>query len=354
MTLRFGVVGTGFASRVQLPALTQHPHTEVISVCSRTHQNAEQAAARFEIPHWTSRYEELLDQEPDAVVITTPTLQHAHMAISAAKRGIHVLCEKPMAMTADEAKEMVDAAKTAGILGAIDFEFRYLPARAWLTQLLADGFIGEPRMVHLHQFTDKRADSASPWTWWSDASQGGGALGAMASHHLDALMLWNGPVIGTSGALATLIKERPAQREQRTVTSDDTFSFQIQFENGALGTLTTSTAVWHPEPLTITLFGSKGTLKLVDDRDVFGGKQDEPLRQFPIPPALFELPEGCSAAKEGTSYWLEAPFLRLLDDFVRSIRTGVPYRGPTFDDGLKVQRVLDAVRRSDARGPTDI
>ncbi len=349
--LKFAVAGTGFAKKVVLPALARHPRARATAISSGREDRARETAAEFDLEHYTTSFEDLLDTEPDAVIITTPTDLHRPMALAAIERGIHVLCEKPMALDSREAEEMYRAAESAGVVAAIDFEFRYLPVRARMTELVEDGFLGEITVVSLSGFTPHRSDPNSPWSWWSDAARGGGALGASASHFIDALMGWCGPIERVAGGLETVIRERPdGDGNMRRVDSDDSYAFSIRFSNGALGNLVYGSAVAHPQPLRIALHGTEGTLVDVGDEELLGARRDETLAPLEIPERLRLIPGGGSEGDLEDSYWLEAPFLRLLDRFISAAADVRAYDGPSFEDGLRVQRVLDAVRMSHASG----
>jgi len=345
--IRFGVIGTGFGSKVQLPALKRHPQTQIVSVCSRRDKNASEAAEAYAVPHWTTSYGELLELEPDAVIVSTPPHLHMEIVLSAASRGIHVICEKPMALDLREAEAMLDAANEAGIVHMMDFEFRFLPVRAAATRLIKAGYVGVPLMTALSQFGTLRADPYSyPWDWWSQASKGGGAIGAAASHQVDALRVWLGEVSQATGFEETFVKHRATADGEalRAVTADDTYCANLRFDSGAVANLVYSSAVHHARLLEILIFGTEGSLRLEADQKLFGGRKGEPEAELPVPEELYQIPGGMDERDLEFSYWLEPAFLRLLDRLVTAIQDGTPVDGPTFGDGVAVQRVLDSMR----------
>lgn len=354
--LKFAVAGTGFATKVIVPALVRHPKTMPVAISSGRMARAEAAAREFDLDFHTTSFDDLLDRDPDAVIITTPTDLHHPMALAAIQRGIHVICEKPMALDVRQAEEMWRAAVDAGIVHAIDFEFRYLPVRARMTELIDEGFIGDVTFVSLAGFTSGRADPVGmPWNWWSSVARGGGALGASASHFSDALMGWCGPIEEVMGGLTTVVGERPdGSGKLRTVDSDDSYAFSARFASGAMANVLYSSAVQHTRPLEVAVYGTGGTLINSGDRELLGGVKGEELAPLEIPDRLRRLPDGSHEDDIGEGYWLEAPFLRLLDRFVSAIESGEEFDGPTFEDGLRVQRVLDAVRASHASGWTKV
>ncbi|MFP4201285.1 MAG: Gfo/Idh/MocA family protein [Clostridia bacterium] len=348
--LKFAVAGTGFARKVVLPALQRHPKTEAIGISSGHRSRAEEVAREYGVRHHTTQFSELLDLEPDAVIITTPPDLHHSMSMAALQRGIPVICEKPMALDANEAKEMCRTARENNLLAAIDFEFRYLPVRARMSQLIGEGYLGEITFISLSSFATNRANPESPWTWWSDATRGGGALGASASHFLDAFIGWAGPIEEVMGSLTTVVDSRPDHSgRMRRVDADDSYSVAIRFESGASGNMVYCSAATHGRPLEIAVYGTDGTLINYGDEVLWGGKLGKELQPLEIPDELRLLPDGSHEEEIADGYWLQPPFLRLLHDFVSGIEGG-KYRGPSFEDGMNVQRALDAVRFSHSTG----
>src|SRR5215475_1980096 len=142
--LRVAVAGTSFGGNVQIPVFQSHPRTEVIAVSSGRAERAAAVARERAIPAYYSDFEEMLDKEkPDIVSIVTPPNFHFPMTMAALSRGIHVLCEKPFAMDFSEARQMKAATDHTAVVAMVDFEFRYVPARSYLADLVRDGFVGE-------------------------------------------------------------------------------------------------------------------------------------------------------------------------------------------------------------------
>ncbi len=179
--LRVGVIGTGFGSQVQLPAFRAHPRVEIVALASGQPGKAAAVAGRFGVPLAFDDYTALVKADLDLVSITTPPDLHHPMTMAALARGRHVICEKPMALSAVQAGEMLQEAERRGVIHLIDHELRFNPTRRRIKSLIDEGFIGHPRHA-LFYSASGRADSTRPWTWWSDAARGGGILGAFGSH----------------------------------------------------------------------------------------------------------------------------------------------------------------------------
>ena len=336
--IRVAVAGTSFAGGVQIPVFQSHERTTVVALSSGRAERAKLVAGEHGIPAAYTDFEEMLDQEkPDLVSIATPTSFHCQMALQAIERGIHVLCEKPFAMNTDEARRMVAAAAKAGVVAMVDFEFRYLPARTYLADLLHQNYVGKIRMVEFTRHFGWRSKSEDVgWDWWSDQERGGGLLGALGSHATDSLGLWIGQPQRIFCDLTTFVKER----EGKAVTSDDAFVMIAEFESDARAIIHMS-AVAGVEESQIGIYGSDGQLVLPGYRcdEISGGKRsDRKVRSLEVP-ARYQLPRE-------PGHFLRSPFRVLTNSLVNAIDRNLTSPSPNFEDGLASQLVLDAARLS--------
>jgi predicted dehydrogenase len=349
MPIRVGVIGASFGVRGQLPGFRK-AGLETTAVCSRNESTARAAAEREGIAVWTTDPAALVEREDvDLVAVATPPylhLEHVRLALAAGK---HVLCEKPFAMSVAEAQTMVDLADNAGVVNAIDHEFRYLAWRSKLKQLIEDGSLGAITAVHAVDFNTQLANAATPRPeWWWKREFGGGVLGATASHWIDSLLWWLGEPAEVTGHVGAFISEQPTAEGSRTrVTADDTAELLVRFSSGAVATLQLSGVAQHPHRR-VSVFGRKGTV-VVDEQNrlLFAGVGEE-LRE--IVPPIGE----SRGAHAGVSTWIVDAVALLAADVARHIeRPAEPARHPTFRDGLKVQQVLDRVRASARIGVGD-
>ncbi len=340
--LRVGLIGTGFGQSTQLPGFQARADVEVVAVCSAHLAKAQRVAGEHSIASAYDDYRAMLMHERlDIVSITTPPSLHKAMTLAAFDSGAHVLCEKPMTLDAHEAQAMCDAARAAKRIGMIDHEFRYIPARRYVQQLIADGYIGKAYHVSITNFGGGRADPQRAFNWWADASAGGGMLGAIGSHYVDAIATFVSEIVDVCGLVDAQIKERPDTQSgaMRRVTADDNCAFLARLANGATASLHLSSVARPASGERIQIFGSDGSLLIDDHGRVWGGKSsDTHLGELPIPDSL--KPDGKG---------LIGPFTILLARMMDGIRSGAQSISPSFDDGLKVQRVLDAVRQSSER-----
>jgi predicted dehydrogenase len=349
VTVRVGVIGTGFARRVQLPALRLVPDARVTAIASGRREHAAAVAAEFAIPRvYTDGVELAGASDVDLVIISSTPPSHAPFAIAALEAGKHVLCEKPMALNAAEARRMTEAAEgRPGQLAWMDHELRYEPNRRQIREVIRSGAIGQVRHLELSLKPYQRGDGRpqplnAPWNWWYDRNQGGGILGAVGSHLIDLCRFWtDSEVTRVAGCVATYIPERRDQDGvSHPVTADDFTSFVLTLADGAVATLTLSTVAWHGVGHLAQITGSEGTLLLTGERRLELGRPDGTLEDVSVPDDL----EGHPSLK---NMWGRS-FVRLMRD-LSGVLAGRPRTGDPagFRDGWRVQRVLDAVRQGD-------
>ncbi|MFQ5860886.1 MAG: Gfo/Idh/MocA family protein [Dehalococcoidia bacterium] len=349
--VRVGVIGIGFGSVVQIPALQAHAETEVVAVCSARAERAREAAERFHIPHAFTDYHDLINHpEVDLVSVATPVDQHYPMALAALEAGKHVLCEKPLAMNAAEASALVEAAEKAEVVHVVDHEFRFAPQRALAKELIQEGYLGDLRFAVIRLLFPLER---SKWGWLVDASRGGGLLGAMGSHYIDSLRYWFGEVEAVSAFTAVNSPEKldPETGQTRVSDADDTFAVQLRMCNGGWAAMAASLAIHVGSGVSIELYGSEGSLLLPQERNVNPRVDGKLLgcRKGDTEFRELELPERLRPYAKVSGDLRIPSFMVLVDRLVEAIRGGKPVI-PTFVDGLRVQEVIDAVRQSSAQG----
>lgn len=347
--VRIGVIGTGFARSVQIPAFLSHPDVEVTAIASGTPGKAKLIAAEFGIPNYFDDWRFVIDRtDVDLVCITTPPDLHCEMALFAANCGKHILCEKPMAMNSEEAEIMTAAAKDAGVIALIDHELRFQPGRQEAYQLLREGSIGKVlHMRYLFQ-APHRGDPKINWNWWSDINRGGGALGAIGSHIIDSFCwLLETDVSDITCRLHTHIKQRPLPDGTfAPVTSDDESILHLSFPTSGISQEATALAyvsmIAGPEYINrLEIFGTEGSIKIEHRGELFlARRSDKDWQQINVP--LAEPVEG--AADTGFSRGFRAFVPAIVDSILNSGKP--PEFAATFEDGLLVQRILDAARQS--------
>ena len=347
------VVGTGFGCYTHVRAL-RAAGFDVLALVGRDPAKTAERAALFEVPAaLTSLDEALALAGVDAVTIATPPHTHAPLARQAIAAGRHVLCEKPFAADTEEAKVVLDAAESAGVVHLLGTEFRWDPGQAGLARAVAAGLVGEPRLaiwlMHVPVLADP--DATVP-EWWADAGSGGGWLWAHGSQLIDQIRVTLGEFEGVSASLVHVV-DRPS------MSADDGFVVHFGMRNGAAGVMQ-STAGDRGVLVETRVTGSTGaawiegvgsTVKVADATGVRTLPAPEDL-ELDAPPAL---PEGAvtTTYEKMITFGVEyGPYVRLAAAF-RDRILGRPVAGPqpaTFVDGVAQMAVLDAITSSAAAG----
>lgn len=348
--LRVGVVGVGFGATVHVPAF-QSEGWEVRAISSRREDRVRKAAADLGVADALTDWRDLVARpDIDAVAVSTPPAAHLEIVTAALNAGKHVLCEKPFALSAAEAASMAALARERGLTAMVAHEFRHAPQRAQVRELLDQGAIGTPQIVSAELFLGRPAPATPPPTSWaSRAAEGGGFLGALGSHYIDGLRHWFGDVASVTGTLLTLRPERTEGGAVVMADTDDSFSITLAFRNGVVATMVASSAVSPSQGARITVAGSDGVLVLTQrgpnpepDGVVLAGKATDRAL------APLEMPARFRPFEDDRDPRLVA-FRLLVRDFETGIREGRS-PSPNFEDGLKCQQVLDAVRESARTG----
>lgn len=336
---KVAILGTGWGVRIQALAF-RAAGWDLHAVWGRDSSKAKAAQLEHGFASAPDSWLEALDGA-DLVSITTPPMEHLAQTLAALERGVNVLCEKPMALNQKEARAMVEAAQSSRAWALIDHELRFLPVRHTMRELIADGFIGEPRAAEVRLVSGGRADASRPYNWWSSRALGGGVLGAIGSHVLDGLRFVLGREARVIGAqLSTGVTERhDSSGALRTVDSDDYAALLLDFTGVPVTVLLNITAR-HGFEDTLYVHGSAGSLVLRDGLKLEGAKTGELLQNL-TPPMTTDVPVGLNpknAFEVGTV--LLATYLREL------IESGArPDAGASLEDGLRVQELMDEARR---------
>lgn len=347
-----GLIGTGFARSAQAPAFRACEGAEITAVCSGSFENAQKTAEEFNIPHACKSYQELLAlEEVDLVIISAPPYLHHQMALAALEAGKHVICEKPMALNTTEAQAMTErAAQRPFQLAIIDHELRFNPTWRRLKVLIDSGFVGDLQHVSVTIASGFRHSALRPWNWWSQQAAGGGLLGALGSHAIDAIRWLFGEIEAVSSTVTTLVPERkdPKTGQMRPNETDDYVTAQLRIipPRGKLihGTLLLSALYASGGKNNITIVGSNGTIVLDGDETLSAAQGfNHPFEDLSLADRAREvswLPD---------NIWARS-FYHLAREAVQAVRenrTEISHAA-TFQDGLRCQEVIDAIKQAHA------
>jgi predicted dehydrogenase len=341
------VVGSGFGCRVHVPAL-RAVGFDVHALVGRDEEKTARRAARLGIEHACSTLEDALGVPGvDAVTIATPPDMHAPLAIAVARAGRHVLCEKPFALDAREARAMLAAADEAGVMHLVGHEFRWATDRATVGRAIVDGLIGTPKLVSLVQFVALVADpgAATP-PWWFDHTRGGGWLGASGSHVVDQVRSWLGEFEEVSAVLPTVA-------DRRASAAEDSFVVRFRLRNDVDGVLVQTAAAWSTTNGTSVVAGTRGTVGIDAGGPWIADAAGRRALEVPDDLRLPAAPGESDDPRHRFTHLELEPYTKLCG----VLRAGVDGRpseeavpAPTFHDGVAEMEVLDAVRASAAAG----
>jgi predicted dehydrogenase len=352
--VRIGIAGTSWwADAMYLPAIAGHPLADIRAVVGgRRTEHTRSFAAQWGIPRAYDRLEEMLDaEELDALLVLTDNKSHRAVALAALERGLAVLCEKPLGLNAREAREMADAAAAAGVTTMVPFTYRFMPANAYLRELLDQGYLGQPYHLNLRYYTGFGRSGAYAWRF-DVGEAGSGILGDLGSHWVDMARWFFGEIRAVSATLSHLVPRGPRPDGAPYEVADDAAIVVVEFENGAQGSLHVTSLAHEPGPFgqrhEIDLHGSGGTLRAMSDwrtiQRVEGCRADEDTpHELPIPEHVWK------GARRDTVHNTYRDVFRTQETMTRAFVTAVAGRRPAtpdFGDGLAVQRVLEAAARS--------
>jgi predicted dehydrogenase len=345
-----GIIGLGFG-RGHIPAF-QTNGVDVVAVCQRDRAAAEAVAAKYGVPRVFERWEQLLaEARPDIVVIAAPPHLHRAIALAAFDGGAHVLCEKPLAMTAAQGRDMVAAAARARRVAMTSFNWRFPAAMQRFHTMVEAGHVGRPFHIGARWLGGRLADQAAPGTWRMHRDQAGhGAMGDAGVHVIDLIRWSFGEFSRVTADAGIAYPDRSAPGETRAADAEDFCSVMAELASGARVTFTVSRVARGITEQTLECYGTAGALSYRMDRagrqwyrgelkaTGEGGGELSPVR------VAARLP---SATGEGDQLEVtgKATIGPLVARFLTAIRTGEP-TSPSLEDGVRAQEVLDAVLES--------
>ena len=257
MSIRFGIIGAGVIADVRMaPAIREAEGCELVAVHARNPEKAQAFAAKHGIPRWYDDWQALLDdREVDAVYIATPPYQHAEQTVAAAQAGKHVLCEKPMAITLEECDRMIAACRQADVRLGLCFMMRFHPVHQRMRQLVAQGFLGQPKMAEariVFELPNKGPDAFR----LQPALGGGGAVMDVGVHCIDLLRFLLDRDVEAVAAFSN--------HDPSIYPSDETTVMTLRFQGDVPAAVGVSFGIPYAGRSNVELYGSAGSLFSVD------------------------------------------------------------------------------------------
>ncbi len=368
--LNVGIIGYGFMGRahsnayLKVPRFFDTSYRPVMkAACGRSEDSVREFADRWGWESYETDWRELVSRDDiDVVDICVPNNLHRDIAVAAADEGKAVLCEKPLAMNAEEGREMAEAVEEAEVPNMVWYNYRRVPAISLAKWLVDEGRIG--RVFHY------RAQYLQDWTISPDVPQGGhtlwrldksaagsGVTGDLLAHSIDTAMWLNGPIARVCATTETFVRERERQDEPGEVAPvdiDDACAFLAWFDNGSMATFeSTRYARGRKNLNTFEINGEKGSiyfdLEEPNYLQYFNHGDDEHARGWrKILVTDEEHPYMDHWWVPGCAIGYEHTFIHALADFLQGLETGETVH-PTIRDALETQYVCDAVLESASR-----
>lgn len=381
--LNIGLIGAGFMGKAHTVAYSNMPKffwpapamPVFKTICDIVPEIAEESKERFSFEKSCTDWRDIVnDPEIDVVSVCTPNNSHAEIAIAALKAGKHVICEKPIASTTEDAKAMVDAAeevKSKNIISMCAYQYRRVPAIVLAKKFIEEGSIGEILNVRATYLQSWCADPASPLSWrFQKDIAGAGTLGDIATHVIDISQYLAGDIAEVVSSVKTYIDERPVQEggvdllgtvklgsdaKKAPVDVDDENSFLVKFKSGAVGSIEATRNAWGRNNfITVEVHGTEGSIffnyERLNELQVCFAKDADDRRGFKTiytGPAHFYGEVTWNIPGMNIGYG-ELKTIEMYE-FVKSIVEG-KQPSTSFDVGYQIDKVCDAVMRSSESG----
>jgi len=366
-----GVLGYAFMGKahtngyMRMPVFFYPPPAKprLVAICGRTEEAVAEASKRYGFETYYTDWRELIkDERIELVDNCLPNNLHAAPSIAAVEAGKHVLCEKPLAMTVEEAREMYEAAEKAGVKHMTGFNYRFVPAIQLAKRFIDEGYIGKVlqyRAVYLQEWI---MDPNFPLVWRLRKSvSGSGALGDLGAHIIDLARFLVGDVSSTCAMTKTFIEERPLPEDpskKGKVDVDDAFIALAKFKNGAIGSFEASRfCAGRKNYQRIEIHGTEGSiifnLERLDELNVYSKRDPDDkmgFRNILVTESVHPFMENWWP--HGHIIGWEHTFVHEIHHFIDCIVNdkSVAPIGATFYDGLKCQEILNAIIESSEKG----
>jgi predicted dehydrogenase len=377
-TIRYGIVGLGFVGPHHVDAVRRLGFVEIVAAAGANYEKTRQKAEQLHIPKTYGSYQQLVaDPGIDVVGIATPTWLHHPVAMAAIANHKHVIVDKPIATTSQEAREMRDAACAAGVVNAVTFNYRYHPALQQARAMIAQDEIGPIRFVH-GQYLQDWLMYETDFSWRLEVDKAGAACSICdaGSHWYDLAEFVTGlRIVSVLADLNTAIKvrKRPigesreafaagtaGQAEDFQVQVDDLSNLLVRFNNGAVGNfLASQICAGHKNDLRIEVNGSRGSLAWKAERseELWIGRRAGPNQLLMKDPSLFASSVKPYAALPGghNEGWPDAfkNLMRNILTFIAEGRDPASADGiffPGFEEGCRAVSIVDAIVKSHKAG----
>lgn len=347
--LRVGLIGVGWGALVHAPAFRVVDGYELVALCSARPESVAQAGERLGISDTSTDWRSFVQREDlDLISVSAPVTHHRDIFIEALGAGRHVLCEKPLAMSGDQGRDMAEAAEASDRASLVCFENRWSPAHLAIRSLVEEGGVGRLSFVQVTITTGYWHPTHHPQSaWMYRREEGGGYLFGQMSHEIDFIQSLFGRAVAVCADVRHSIDRISTPEGDIDVTADDTSGVIMRLESGALAVLTNSSAGLGAGTHLFEAHGSNGTVVLGRLPDGSAGSLVATVdggEPRPLEPSSRDLASGAELPARRSSAAVKAMAL-MLEDWLPAF-SGRPTPVPTIRDGWAVQRVIDAALES--------
>jgi predicted dehydrogenase len=346
--VRIGIIGTsGYTDFMHLANIKSHDQAVLAAICGRNQERARELAVKYEIPNVYGDYCAMIESGGlDALVVSTPDDLHHPITMLALESGLHVLCEKPLAMNARQARQMLDAAEARGLVHMVMFEWRDISEYRQMADMLQNGRLGKINHMAIRWLTDFGRSPA--YIWRFDAAHGNGVLGDLGSHMIDLARLMIGEITRVSARLSSTYSHT---REDGRLfqPANDTAVVLLEFVGGEHAVIELSNSVHFPAGgLQHLVCGTEGTLKSVvvspEEGLWLASNADKSFQKVTLEERFTA---GCDPAASTLDRFLDMAKKQSIGSrrFIDAV-LGKEKVESSFYDGWKAQLVIDAALES--------
>ncbi|SET17951.1 Predicted dehydrogenase [Oceanobacillus limi] len=340
--IKVGIIGGGFGLKVQAPIIDSHPDMTVTAVSTvNRHQLPEEMDCLKHTPIHYKNWQEMVTREKvELLFVSSMPIHHFKMVKYAIENGVkHIVCEKPFTTTSDESRELLHLAETYDAKVFLDFEWRYVPGRQKMKKLLLDQYVGDILHMEYHVSNAQYQKMLSNQRGWlGEKEKFGGMLGALGSHMIDCLRWLSGEVKVVNGMVHTHVPEGAGEVRD----ADDSFFIHGVTIDNATFSLQLVTGVNHGFGSSLKVFGTQGTVALINDKQLAAGKANEKMMES-IEEYEKEIPSHLS---ERTKSYFPAFYTYVTRLYDYLVNGNEDPDLATIEDGHRSQEIIDTILES--------
>jgi len=345
---RIGVVGVGYSVSGPLPTIAAYEDIELVAICARRLDRASSAAETFGTELAYDDYETMFaEANIDIVYISAPVKQHFPITKAALVAGIHVLCEKPLALNAQQARILADLAQEKQLVNAVAFNMRSFPTNHTIERHIRNNLIGNLRHASINLWISQPPSTGQTWNWFHQDTEGGGLVMALVCHYIDLIHHWFGPIKSVHAELRTWEKTiNDEQGNEHQATADDALALMLNLPNGGVIQIHISGQIKPGSGARMELYGENGSIVLDGINELrIANATDQSLQSSEVTPTDYPEVVRHAAGPPSMAQTYRLSFGLALYRLISAIKSGEHFK-PDFEDGYKTNIVIDAIKQA--------